>query len=311
VIIIPSNVSSSPPAGLLPGIYAGSWVGLFLPTSGGYTFRTTADGLGSDIVWNLTADETTLYAATNGGLSISTDGGATFNNRTTANSGLGDTDVRSVYVDGATIYACTYRSGLWKSTDGGASFTLVASQANGLLDTDITRDVYVVGSKIYLATHIGPYVSTNGGATFVRRQPDADAGVCWAVAYSGGRLYSAQQVNLWFSDNDGVSWTFRNTSHGLGNSYVWDVAAVGSTVYAATEGGLSISTNSGVSFANKTTANGLVSNETTAAAGDGTNVFAGGYGNAGVAQSINGGTSFTQPFSGFGANGVNKLYYRT
>ena len=52
-----------------------------------------------------------MYAATAGGLSISTDGGATFTTYTTAN-GLGSNFVLGVYADGATVYAATNGGGL-------------------------------------------------------------------------------------------------------------------------------------------------------------------------------------------------------
>ena len=67
------------------------------------------------------ADGSTIYAATYGGLSISTDGGATFTNRT-EEDGLGSNMMRGVYADGSTIYAATW-GGLSISTDGGATFT--------------------------------------------------------------------------------------------------------------------------------------------------------------------------------------------
>ncbi len=71
-----------------------------------FTNKTTADGLGSNVVYGVYASGTTVYAATFGGLSISTDGGATFTNKTTAD-GLGNNSVRGVYASGTTVYAAT------------------------------------------------------------------------------------------------------------------------------------------------------------------------------------------------------------
>jgi len=63
-------------------------------------------GLGHNTVNGVYASGSTVYAATSGGLSISTDGGGTFTNKTTAN-GLGNNWVRGVYASGSTVYAAT------------------------------------------------------------------------------------------------------------------------------------------------------------------------------------------------------------
>jgi hypothetical protein len=57
------------------------------------------------------ASGSSIYAATGGGgLSISTDGGTSFTNKTTAN-GLGANFVRGVYASGSSIYAATNEQG--------------------------------------------------------------------------------------------------------------------------------------------------------------------------------------------------------
>ena len=62
-----------------------------------------------------------VYAATNEGLSISTDGGYTFTDKTTEN-GLGFGKVSRVYVSGDTVYTAT-DGGLRKSLEGGNKFS--------------------------------------------------------------------------------------------------------------------------------------------------------------------------------------------
>jgi LPXTG-motif cell wall-anchored protein len=64
-------------------------------------------------VFGVYTDGSNVYAATDGGLSISTDGGASFTNKTTAD-GLGSNIVYGVYVDGSNVYA---------ATDGGLSIS--------------------------------------------------------------------------------------------------------------------------------------------------------------------------------------------
>jgi hypothetical protein len=57
-----------------------------------FTNKTTSNGLGNNLVWGVFASGSTVYAATDGGLSIYTNGGTSFTNRTTA-------DVHGVAVD--------------------------------------------------------------------------------------------------------------------------------------------------------------------------------------------------------------------
>ena len=168
-----------------------------------FTNKTTADGLGSDNVYGVYADGLNVYAATNGGLSISTNGGGSFTKKVTSNTGtpgLGSNNVYGVYTDGGTIYAAT-RGGLSISTDGGANFANYTSLTTPAIADDMAQDTYADGSKVYAGTSGGLSISTDGGTTF----------------------------------------TNKTTADGLGNDNVRGVYADGSNVYAATIGGLSIS----------------------------------------------------------------------
>jgi hypothetical protein len=71
-----------------------------------FTNKTTANGLGDNTVNGVYAVGSTIYAATDGGLTIFTNGGASFTNYTTAD-GLGFNNVRGVYADGTNVYAAT------------------------------------------------------------------------------------------------------------------------------------------------------------------------------------------------------------
>ena len=106
-----------------------------------------------------------VYAATLGGLGISTDGGTSFTNRTTT-QGLGNNAVYEVFVSGSTVYAATF-SGLGISTDGGASFTNRTTD-DGLGNNTVFA-VFVSGSTVYAATEGGLSISTDGGTSFTNR----------------------------------------------------------------------------------------------------------------------------------------------
>ena len=62
-----------------------------------------------------------VYASHRWGYSISSNGGTSYTNYTTAN-GLGNNQVRGSYASGSAIYVAT-TGGVSISTDGGASYT--------------------------------------------------------------------------------------------------------------------------------------------------------------------------------------------
>jgi hypothetical protein len=195
--------------------YAATAGGLSINYNGGpsFTTRTTTAGLGSSYVLGVyvVGDQTcgssggsgqgcTVYAATNGGLSISTDDARSFTNKTTVN-GLGSNTVYGVYVIGSTVYAAT-GGGLSISTDGGATFTNKTNANNGL------------GSN----TVYGVYATTVNNIT---------------------TIYAATSSGLSVSTDGGVTFTNYIAIDGLGSNTVNGVYSAGSTVYAATTGGVS------------------------------------------------------------------------
>jgi len=172
----------------------------------------------------------TIYAATDSGLSVSTDGGANWAAYTTSSTsgGLVSNGMSGVFAVGsgptATIYAAT-DSGLSVSTDGGANWTTyTTSSTGGGLVSNRVYGVYAVGSgptaTIYAATDSGLSVTTDGGANWT----------AYTTSNPGGPYYP------WYGDTGE-----------LGSDHVYGgVYAVGSgpaaRIYAATDGGLSIST---------------------------------------------------------------------
>ena len=119
---------------------------------------TIPTGLSSDIVFGIYVEGSMVYAATNSGLSISTNGGSSF----TAVNDLNYQTVNDVSVSGSTVYAAT-NNGLYISTDGGATFTFKFNAS--------VYGVYASGSTVYAATNDGLRISTDGGATFTKKPP--------------------------------------------------------------------------------------------------------------------------------------------
>lgn len=248
-----------------------------------------------------------VYAGTAAGLSISYDGGNTFQNKTTA-QGLGSDTIDSVFVTGTTVYAAT-NNGLGISLDGGNSFSN-RTTAQGL-GHNIVEGVYVSGVNVYAATNIGLSISTNSGSSFVNKTTAQGLGsnMVHGVFAMGPNIYAATDGGLSISTDSGTSFTNRTIAQGLGNNQVFGVFVDGANVYAATASGISISTNSGSTFLNKTTTQGLGSNSVSRPFASGANVYVPTFG--GFSISTDTGTSFTNRTTaqGLGSNQTNAVYY--
>ena len=129
-------------------------------TGSTFTNRTTTNGLGNNTIFGVYTTGSTVYAATFGGLSISTNGGSTFTNKTTSN-GLGSNTVYGVYAAGSTVYAATF-GGLSISTDGGSTFTN-RTTTNGLGNNRI-NGVFAAANTVYAGTNGGLSISSKGFA---------------------------------------------------------------------------------------------------------------------------------------------------
>ncbi len=289
-----------------------------LPTS--FTNRTTADGLGSDKVEGVYVEGSVVYAATWGGLSISTDGGNTFSNRTTAN-GLGSNYVHGVFANGLKIYAAT-AGGLSISTDGGVTF-LNRTTANGL-GNDSVSAVSVNGPNVYAATSGGLSISGDGGKTFTNRTTKDGLGDDYVndLHVDGSKIYLASFSGVSISTDGGNSFVNRKAESGLGRGMfpiTNGLFAVGRNLYAATLNGLSVSLDGGTTFRRQWVAAGIglgcdyindvfVSDSTIYAATGTRNCFDDLVG--GLSMSTNGGRTFTNltTANGLGNNIVNEVY---
>lgn len=265
-----------------------------------FSNKTTTNGLGSNNVNGVFLDGSTIYAATQNGLSISTDGGSSFVNRT-VNDGLGHNYVYGVFASGSSVYAGT-AMGLSISSDSGVSF-INKTTASGLGNKAVTG-VHVSGGKIYASTVGGLSISSDGGTSFTNKTTANGLGdnLLRGVYVSGTTIYAATDGGVSISTNGGTSFINRTTANGLGSNVVYGVFASGTSVYAATTGGLSISTNGGASFINKTTANGLGNNITAGVFASGSSIYVATW--DGLSVSENGGSSFFNynSTSGMGSN---------
>jgi hypothetical protein len=259
--------------------------GLGVSSDYGETFRivnrsTTNNTLGSDAVNFVRVFGSKLYVGTEGGLSVSSDGGTTFTNYDNNNNSLGENNVMSVFVDGTKIYAGTYGGGLRVSTDGGTNFNHLSNMTGSMV-----REVVVDGNTLFVATFdAGLWFSSDGGTTFTNRTTTDGLGdnIVWGVFADGANVYAATDGGLSISTDGGTTFTNRTTTDGLGTNSVNKVVKSGGVIYAATSGGLSISNNGGTTFTNYRGAAGLGSDTVEAVFVDGDVVYAGTNGGLGI-----------------------------
>ena len=210
------------------------------PLSLRFATKTTANGLGSNSVTDVYVVGSTVYAATERGLSISTNGGSTFTNRTIRQGLGGWNSFYCVFATGSKVYA-GMSGGLAISTDGGTTFT-TRTIANGLGD-NVVFDVFATGSTVYAATMGGLSISKDGGTTFTNRTTANGLGdnSVWDVFVVGSTVYVVTKAGLSISTNGGATFRSVTTANDLASYKVRDVYVDGPTIYLATDGGLFIS----------------------------------------------------------------------
>jgi len=196
--------------------------------------------------------EPAIYIASQEGLFISTDGGATFVTRTTAD-GLASDMTRCVLVhDGTVLVGTTAAFSI--SYDGGISFA-TRSPFPAVFPRIASLSDW--GDTLYAADESGfVYASEDAGETYAR-VGRVMAGWVYALTLHEGVLYAATGDGLMLSHDGGVTFEEVTEANGLGSSLVYDVFADASGVYAATSNGLSVSLDGGTTFVTYRQADGL------------------------------------------------------
>jgi hypothetical protein len=231
---------------------------VFAATYGGVSYRAKGDslyqtlsydkGLATSNVQAIYVDDSGVYAGTDQGLSVSTDGLNSFRPINTVESGLSSGNITAITAIGSTLFVGT-DNGLNISTDGGRTFT-AKKTTNGLASNRI-RHLFVDGTTLYVGTEGGLNISNNSGTTFTTKTvaDDLNSDTVLGVWAKGAVIYVATQRGLSVSTNSGTNFTQLTMENGLPNLQVNSVwVASDSMVYAATSVGLGISKNGGKMF---------------------------------------------------------------
>ncbi len=173
-----------------------------------------SDGLTNRFVWEVVSsphDAGTAWAASYGGVSVTSDTGWTWAGSSAGMEGL---DVRSVAMDpndSSKLLAGAFFGGVYRSIDGGGSWNPSSTGIVG--DLTVTCLVYKTGSstEVLAGTYSGPHKSTDSGATWSTSWNGMGAHKIWGVATTPADpslIYAGTYGDGLFRSNDFAgNWT--------------------------------------------------------------------------------------------------------
>jgi PKD repeat protein len=258
---------------------------------------------------------TTLYAACDGGVSVTTNSGKSFND---LGSGLDIAEQYSIGLsaDNASLYLTGWQdngtnlyNGNWGEVLGGDGMVCFI---------DNTSDSYMYGEQ-----YEGSFNrSSNGGATFTEIAISTSESAGWVTPWlqdptSSQTLYGGYE-NIWKSTDRGSKWSAISAWGSSGNNVVAIAVAPSNDqyIYAAQYGAMYATANGGTTWTNITGSLPVGSVGITSIAVDNTNplrlwvTFSGYSDGEKVYQSVNGGTTWTDISTGLPNLPVNCIVYQ-
>ncbi|WP_119329215.1 hypothetical protein [Cysteiniphilum halobium] len=307
-------------------IYAGDYNngGLSISDDNGATWQVikkAANGLVDNAVESISKHNDKIYVGTDNGLSITSDGGKTWDNKAIGKEFNAGYSYASgfCFLDNK-IYApihdpsdTTWHGGLEFSIDGGETWQRVSA-----IETMNIRALTCDKSSIYVGDGNtgGMWVSHDKGATFERQYNPLEA--VHKFFSANHKLYgltSFGQTSGWaISDDNGASWATYIAPHGQGSSLPFnmqinDMYVNGAYMYIASPVGIYISNDSGSSWqrVNDSKLHGWIA--AIAGTDDGKYLYAvtDDYGNDGVYISSDHGVTWARTYNGI-MDGYAKIY---
>ena len=271
---------------------------------------TTSTGFGSDKVNGVYATGTIVYAATDGGLSISTNNGSSWRNYTTAD-GLGSNKVNGVHAAGATICAAT-DGGLSISTDNGVTWNNYTATKCIHLLIRFMESMFQV-RLFYAAVHGGLYSSSDNGATWnglltygqIIKNVYVSGATIYAAVYGPVAVTSTSGA-LQISSDNGLHW------NSVSSAQLNGVYASGPNIYAASASlftpGLFVSFDNGLNWTHYRDSDGLGSSAVNGVYAIDSTIYA--ATSAGLSISTDSGSSWRTytTAEGLGSNVVRSVY---
>ena len=214
---------------------------------------------------DIKVDGANLYVATRKGLAISDDDGFSWS-IITESSGIPNSNIGEIEVDGDKYYLVTQNGGLSISIDAGQTWTTTVPRENGFPASLNPKEVKKVGETLYVATESGLAISSDDGQTWsvVDREKTgfSVSGSLTDVFIAGNSIYLTSEWRsgvgpggISISEDGGSTWT--TTAPGENGFPTSDdqlaVAALGDNIFVGTKtSGLAISSDGGQTWAIKT-----------------------------------------------------------
>jgi photosystem II stability/assembly factor-like uncharacterized protein len=187
-----------------PGIFASTESGLFISTNNGDSWVEANNGLGNNVVNNLAAVGTNIFALTfSAGLFLSKDNGDNW--LPVNNVVFSGTYLKGIAVSGTNIFLGQQFSGVFRSQDNGGSWTHFNQ---GLPSAPNITGVVVKGPNVYLMNPgAGIFKSTDNGNTWAAANNGLDNMSVFALVQTGNNLVLATLGGeIFLSTDDAGSW---------------------------------------------------------------------------------------------------------
>lgn len=211
-------------------------------------------GMTNQAIWALAGSGNNFFAAGNGGVYLSTDGGATW---TVRNTGMTYSVIQALAIDGGKIYAGTQQgtaaqNEVWVSEDNALSWRKLGNGIAADFPPNFANRIFelvVVGGKLFAAGTSGVLFFDGTKWNTAYRGPNIVS--FFALAASGNTLFAGSWYHgIARSTDGGVTWTEVNT--GLNSRQVGGVLKANGVLYAGTVWGVMISRDEGQTWTQTT-----------------------------------------------------------
>jgi photosystem II stability/assembly factor-like uncharacterized protein len=283
--------------------------GIYLSTDNGTSWKmvgisaTTTNVTSLAIITN--GSTTNLFAGTNGdGVFLSTNYGTSW---TEVNTGITDSAIEVLFVDGSNLLAGTQLGGVFKSLNNGTSWTQLTKTG---LTSPYIQYLTIKDSSLYAATDYGVFSLSNNDTTWNKLDTGftnvSTNAITTVSDGSGGKNLLAGTLDGFFiSADNGANWKMSNVGITNLDARALIVSDDTNLIVGTSLAGIKATTNAGTNWKSIAAINDIVAFATRTSGADSTYFFAGTSGN-GIYLSTDKGKNWEKANSG-----LANLYVRT